>query len=195
MSDDEDDPFGGGPAVTPLGPDFVRMGRPSDYCEALVDKVIEAIMGGKTLQQITETEGLPHKATILRWAARYPEFETMLEKAFEWRTRLRCDEIIDIVDNSTGDFTLDPGDENSLPVLAFKKTHVVRAALQMKARLEIMARENPKRYGINQPRPQQPALEAPRNPEDAKDVTAQTVIEVHPLATALQLRSPVKPGE
>lgn len=175
-------------ALEAFGP-CVMPGRPSGYDEVTVDKILEAIMGGKTLEQVGQTEGLPHKATIMRWAARYPEFEQLLNNAFEWRTRLRCDEVIDIADNSTGDYTLEPGDEDTLPVMAFRKNNVLRAKLQIDSRFKVMAAENPKRYAINQPRPPAaPALDAPRDPQDAKDITPQItrLIDVHPMTEQLE---------
>jgi hypothetical protein len=181
-----------GPCVTP--------GRPSGYNDATVDAILDAIMGGQTLEQTSKIEGLPHKATILRWADRYPEFAAMLERAFEWRTLLRCDEIIDIADNSTGDYVREmPKNEGDLPAMTFRKNNVVRAKLQIDARFKIMAAENPKRYGINHPRPpDQPALDTPRNPLDAKNITDQTaVFDLQPLREQLAaLRAPTpKQGE
>jgi hypothetical protein len=146
-------------------------------------------MGGKTLEQVGNTEGMPHKSTILRWAARYPEFEKLLEEAFIWRTRLRCDKIIDIADNAIGDYTLEPGDEDTLPVMAFRKNNVVRAKLQIDSRFKVMAAENPRRFAINQPRqPDAPALEPPRNPKDVNDITPQVtrLIDAHPMTEQLE---------
>src|SRR3954447_13583242 len=100
-----DDVFGpvtssreGSVALKAFGP-CVMPGRPSGYNDTTVDAILDGIMGGKTLEQVGKTEGMPHKSTILRWAGRYSEFAKLLEQAFEWRTRLRCDEVIDIVDN------------------------------------------------------------------------------------------------
>jgi hypothetical protein len=171
-------------ALEAFGP-CVMPGRPSGYNDATIDAILDAIMGGKTLEQVGNTEGMPHKSTILRWAARYPEFEKLLEEAFMWRTRLRCDEIIDIADNATGDYTLEPGDEDTRPVMAFRKNNVVRAKLQIDARFKVMAAENPRRFAINQPRqPDAPALEPPRNPTD---ITPQVtrLIDVHPMTEQL----------
>ncbi len=185
MSDD--DAFG--PLALPVlaEPPPPPTGRPSGYNDEVADKILDAIMGGKTLEQVSNTEGLPHKATILRWASRYPEFEKLLEEAFMWRTRLRCDEIIDIADNATGDYTPEPGDADTRPALAFRKNNVVRAKLQIDSRFKVMAAENPRRFAINQPRqPDAPALEPP-NPKDVKDTTPQftRLIDVHPMTEVL----------
>lgn len=188
-------------ALKAFGP-CVMSGRPSDYTEEKAEAILLALMSGETLERIDKDPELPCKKTIMRWVARYPEFRQSYFEALEYRTHVRCDEIIDIADNSTGDYTLeDAGGEDSVPVMAFRKNNVVRAKLQIDSRFKVMAAEHPKRYGINQPQqrpdPSAPALEAPRDPEDAKDITGSTrLIDVHPMTAqleALKQQTP-KPG-
>jgi hypothetical protein len=58
-------PFGG-----PRG----RTGRPSGYCEAVADAILERLVVGEGLEAVCRDPAMPSVATVYGWLRRYPEF-------------------------------------------------------------------------------------------------------------------------
>lgn len=57
-----------------------RVGRPSDYCEAFCESVVEFCVGGKSLTGFAASIGVA-RSTIGEWMNKYPEFSVACARA------------------------------------------------------------------------------------------------------------------
>lgn len=78
-----------------------KRGRPSLYSDELAVQICALIASGKSLRAIGEMEGMPDKATILRWlvSTEHPEFCDQYARARELQAEGEADEMIEIADN------------------------------------------------------------------------------------------------
>ena len=68
---------------TPEKPFPGKAGRPSIYSQELADKIFELMVEGHDMQAICEMEGMPSRATVLRWQTSRPEFDAQCARARE----------------------------------------------------------------------------------------------------------------
>lgn len=172
---DDDDAFG---PVLPVGH------RPSGYNEAIAEQICDLIASGKSLRSIECMPEMPCKATIFRWCSTHPEFNLQYHIALRWRSYARADEIIDIADDASGDMkeVIEDGVMHMEPNTEL----LARTKIRIDARLRVMAKENPKRYGEaptllvdHAPPMQLPAPEGQPG-DNAKPVNAR-LIDHHPM--------------
>ena len=60
------------------------MPRPSKYTQEMVDQICEGLSEGGSLRQLCKQEGMPNRATILRWANDKPEFREQYQEACQF---------------------------------------------------------------------------------------------------------------
>ncbi len=53
------------------------------YSDALADRICEELANGKSLIQICQQEGMPHRVTVIRWMQSNEEFATKCARARE----------------------------------------------------------------------------------------------------------------
>lgn len=75
-----------------------KMGRPSDYTEALAIVICSRIAEGESLREIVKTEGMPDRVTIYRWLLAHDDFRNLYTRAREDQADTYADEIIAIAD-------------------------------------------------------------------------------------------------
>jgi len=71
-------------------------GRPSLYNEALTEEICERLACGESLRRICGDEGMPDKATVIRWLAKHGTFRARYAHAREVQAHIWVDEIIDL---------------------------------------------------------------------------------------------------
>jgi hypothetical protein len=81
-----------------------KRGRPSDYSAEIADTICDRLAGGESLRAICADAGMPNRATISRWLARYEEFRDQYAFAREWQAECLVDEILKIARDSSGDY-------------------------------------------------------------------------------------------
>lgn len=156
-------------------------GRPDTYSEEIAMRVIDAINDGMTLRDVEKLAGVPNKSTLFRWMSHHPEFNLAYHAALRWRTYARADEIINIADDATKDLKLEEVSEG-VSVKVLDKEHIVRTKMRIDARLRVMEKENPKRYGAAPT-----LLEDVCNPQGAPGDNAKPIegavrlIDLHPM--------------
>ena len=69
------------------------------YSEALADRICEQLADGKSLRSICRQPGMPCKAAVFRWLARYEQFAKQYTAAREAQADAYFDEVVDISDN------------------------------------------------------------------------------------------------
>ena len=79
------------------------MTRPSEFNQATADLFCELLADGAKLAEICGREDMPAASTIFRWMAEHPEFERQYELARRARAHRIEDEILEIVDDKSGD--------------------------------------------------------------------------------------------
>lgn len=80
------------------------MTRPSKYTPEVVDRICEGLSEGNSLRQLCRQEGMPSRATILRWINDKPKFREQYQEACQFRAECIMDEMIDIADDASRDW-------------------------------------------------------------------------------------------
>lgn len=109
------------------------MGRHSDYTPELADKICDLIASDHTYEQISDIEGMPSKATIIRWLGLHEDFETKCARARQIQA--------DSIDNRMGDVI----NKTETGTLTPDVARVVLSGLQWRA-----SKKDPKKYGDRQ---------------------------------------------
>lgn len=119
------------------------MARPTDYSDDIASQICALVSEGNSLRKIClEETGMPDAATVYRWLAKHEAFRDNYAKAQADRAAYFAEEIVEISDDSSGDF-FEVGEGRIAP----NSTAVARDKLKVDTRKWLMARMDPKRYG------------------------------------------------
>lgn len=122
------------------------MARPTDYSLEIASKLCERIADGRGVKPICEQdEDMPSRTTVYRWLAANPEFRDMYALAHEDRADVLADEIIEIADDGSRDYSKDEDGQ-----FAVNHDHIQRSKLRVDARKFIAAKLKPRKYGERQ---------------------------------------------
>lgn len=122
-------------------------GRPSDYSTEIADKICERLAEGDSLRTICDEEGMPSKATVFRWLAKHPEFETVYARAREVQAEVLADEITTIADDGRNDL-MEILNKDGEPIGWRENGEVLRRSqLRVATRQWIAERMLPHKYG------------------------------------------------
>ncbi len=120
--------------------------KPMDYDERIAGEVCERLSQGETLRAICEDSALPSHQTIYRWVAATPTFRAAYARARELQMDSWADDIIEIVDDASGDY-VDRIGKNGETERVIDPESVQRSRLRVDGRKWLMARLAPKRFG------------------------------------------------
>jgi hypothetical protein len=126
--------------------DQPKRGRPSDYSAEIADTICNRLAGGESLRAICADAGMPDRATVSRWLARYEEFRDLYGFAREWQAECLADEILEIARDSSGDWVEKLQPDGNV-VLVVNHENIARARLKISALKWIAARMAPRKYG------------------------------------------------
>lgn len=121
------------------------MARPSKFTQAIADEICSRIADGQSLRTICDSDGMPDKATILRWLAdeeKHKAFRDQYACAREAQADKYAEEIIEIADDGSNDTYKD--DEGNVRV---DHDVVARSRLRVDARKWYASKLAPKKYG------------------------------------------------
>lgn len=123
-------------------------GRPSLYRPELGERICSLIAAGHSLRAIGEMDGMPDKATILRWliGTKHPEFCDQYARARELQAEGAADEMLEIADDGRNDFVKREIGEG-VEVDVFNSEHVQRSKLRLETRKWLLSKLLPKKYG------------------------------------------------
>jgi hypothetical protein len=79
-----------------------RKGRPSNYSQAIAQKILELYVAGSTLTAICAIPGMPKASTLYRWLAETPDFKDAYLRARETKADLFVDELVSLSDEAQG---------------------------------------------------------------------------------------------
>ncbi len=121
-----------------------KKGRPSLYTNKLVAKICRRLAEGESLRAICADRAMPAISTVMGWLfdGNHDGFSEQYARAREAQAEIRADEIVDIADDASGDFTADKDGK-----LVANSEHIQRSRLRVDARKWIAAKLLPKRYG------------------------------------------------
>lgn len=131
-----------------------RPGAPSIYTDELGSRICAMIAEGKTLRQITATEGMPSMFAIMSWLGRgdKPGFNEQYARAHEARSELMAEELLAIADDECTMVRADKhgsrdDDGQGNTEVVFDSVAVARNRLRYDARKWLMSKMAPKKYG------------------------------------------------
>jgi hypothetical protein len=120
-------------------------GRPSDYTDAVADKICERLALGESLRGICQDEDMPGLSTVFRWLAANEAFREQYARARETQADTIFDEILDIADDGHNDWMLRKYGDDERWV---ENGEVLRrSALRIDARKWMAGKLRPKKYG------------------------------------------------
>ncbi len=121
-----------------------KKGRPSLYTAKLAANICQRLAEGKSLRSICRDDAMPAISTVMGWLfdGDHDEFSEQYARAREAQAEVRADEIVDIADDDTNDFTADKDGKR-----VADNEHIQRSRLRVDARKWIAAKLLPKRYG------------------------------------------------
>ncbi len=121
-----------------------KKGRPSLYTEPLAPEICRRLAEGESLRAICADKAMPSISTVMGWLfdGNHDEFSEQYARAREAQAEVRADEIVDIADDDTNDFTADKDGK-----IVANNEHIQRSRLRVDARKWIAAKLLPKRYG------------------------------------------------
>ena len=93
-------------------------GRPSLYTEEMAERICEGLSEGLSLIKICQAKDMPHRATIMRWWEKNPEFATKCARARILQADLMDGKIIDLIDQGTPESA--PADRVKLAALMWR---------------------------------------------------------------------------
>jgi hypothetical protein len=112
------------------------------YTPEIADELCALIADGKSIRQITELPGMPSRRAVQYWMSRHPDFREKYECAMMLLAEFWAHEIIEIADDSGGDYVTN-GDGRQ----ALDHDNINRARLKVDARKWLLSKILPKRYG------------------------------------------------
>jgi hypothetical protein len=110
----------------------------ADRRHEIFDRVLGELGTGRTLRDVCRDDGMPVVSTVLAWAA---EDRARYDEAREFGYQAMADEILDIADDSRGDWKRGKTGE---PVP--DRQNIARARLRINARRWLLAKALPKTY-------------------------------------------------
>jgi len=120
-------------------------GRPSSFTQAKADLICERIAGGETLRQVCRDEAMPEQRTVFRWLAANEGFRQQYAHAREALMEHFADEIIDIAEDGSNDWTERETKAGRIEVV--DREVIERSRLRIEARKWLMGKCAPKKYG------------------------------------------------
>lgn len=119
-------------------------GRPTKYTPELGDRICAWIADGNSARSACVEFGFA-MSTLFKWLRDRPQFSEQYARACEARADTLAEEIIEIADDSSRDWSKD--DEGND---VFNHEHVQRDRLRVDARKWAAARMNPRKWGDRQ---------------------------------------------
>jgi hypothetical protein len=129
--------------------DQPKRGRRSNYAAyspEVARTICDRLVEGESLRAICNDAGMPGRATVFRWIARHKEFRDWYTLAREFQTEDLVDEMIEIADDTSGDWVEKIGADGRA-VMVVDHENIARARLRIKALEQQAARMAPRKYG------------------------------------------------
>lgn len=107
--------------------------------------LFEMVVNGKSLRTILKMDNMPDITTFYIWLENDKEKSKQYAQAIKMRADLLFDEMLDIADDSSGDY-IDQDLGDGIIVNKFDHEHVQRSKLRIDTRKWVIERMNAKKY-------------------------------------------------
>jgi hypothetical protein len=123
------------------------IGRPSDYSDAVADKICEELMLGESLRAICAREDMPSERAVYNWLLKNEDFVQKYTRAREIQSERGIDEIIEIADDGTNDWIEKRNESGQIVGYVENGEAIRRSALRIDARKWKASKLLAKKYG------------------------------------------------
>jgi len=170
--------------------------RPRRYSPELAARLLGLMTEGRSLRQICEMDGMPTRRAVLYWLKDNEEFREKYEIARQMQVEWWAHEIIEIADDTSGDYVINDRGERVLD-----KENVHRTRLRIDTRKWLMSKLLPRKYGgdVGDAMPAGSSLlelataaMALREKRQAAALTAPVVIDAE--AQSIEAQQPAEPA-
>jgi len=118
------------------------MPRASEFTQEMADTICERIAQGESLRAICRDEDMPVTSTVCKWLTQQRAFAEQYARAREAQADALFDEILEIADDGTNDFTEGRNGETVV-----NNEAIGRSRLRVDARKWMAGKLRPKVYG------------------------------------------------
>ena len=125
--------------------DQPKRDRSPGYSTEIAETICDRLVNRESLRAICADPAIPARATVFRWLASNEKFRRSYAFAREWLVEGLMDEILEIVDDSSGDYVEKTGVDGKVTRVVDRK-HIEHRRLRIKARKWKLARLVPKKY-------------------------------------------------
>lgn len=125
-----------------------RGNPPTFYSQAVAERILVELMMGATLTEVCNDPRNPSKRTICKWLAS-PDRADFRELYYEARrigAEMRVDEIVEIADNTSGDYRV-AYHKDGTPYVEVDNEHIQRSRVRIDVRKWLAAKLIPRIYG------------------------------------------------
>lgn len=128
-------------------------GRPTSYSPEIARRICEGLLEGKSLRSVCAEPDMPGLSTVMRWLHDDVDNGTFREqyaRAREWAEELSQDECLEIARNIAKrpiGWVIDQRGQKVPVLLAYDKTAVAQARLEIATRQHLSAQRSPRRWG------------------------------------------------
>ena len=126
-----------------------KKGRPSIYTKKLADKICAQLAEGDSMRTVCKPDNMPDKATLFRWIRTREDFRDQYARAKQESADALTDEMLDIADDGTNDWTTKANDDGS-ECDVINSEHIQRSRLRIETRKWLSSKLKPKKYGDSQ---------------------------------------------
>ena len=119
-----------------------KVGRPSDYCEEVIEEICLRLSFGEGLVKICKDDHLPARQTVISWLFKHKEFADRYAQAREAQADYLLEELLDIADNTEGDTYTDAKGN-----VRVDHENINRSRLRVDTRKWVITKLAPKKYG------------------------------------------------
>ncbi len=112
----------------------------------MADRICAQIAEGQSLREICRADDMPGKSTVFQWLQKDKAFADQYAQAREAQADHWADEILEIADDGTNDWTKRQNRDGST-YTEVDHEHVTRSRLRVDSRKWLMSKLLPKKYG------------------------------------------------
>jgi hypothetical protein len=113
------------------------------YTPEMASTICAELASGETLLAISKKKGRPSRDAVWRWLKKYSEFRELYDRAIDMQRTVWADQIIDLSDDSSGDYILAPDGKTKI----VNRANIDRCRVMIDTRKWFLARLMPKVYG------------------------------------------------
>lgn len=122
-------------------------GRPSSFTQETADAICVQLSEGLSLREVCRQEGMPDKATVMRWLNQNESFRDQYARAKAIGIEAIAEDILDIADDATNDWMERLGKDGQPLGWEFNGEAARRSQIRIDARRWLLSKLAPKKYG------------------------------------------------